>query len=89
MWCHFNQRTTSAKKNNEFIWRRKHDLYLHDYKLTVQIHEIGHGIRNIDCKTKRQKAIEKELGCKFIRIDLDNEDFDIFRGINKIFRRIK
>ena len=29
-------------------------------------------------KKKRQKAIEQELGCEFIRIDFDKEDFDIF-----------
>ena len=40
----------------------------------------------IDYKMKRQKAIEQELGCKFIRIDLDKEDFNIFRAINEIFR---
>ena len=35
---------------------------------------------------KRQKAIEKELGCKFIRTDLDKEDFGIFRAIYETFR---
>ena len=45
--------------------------------------------RNVDYKIKRQKAIEQELGCKFIRIDPDKEDFDIFRTIKEIFRHIK
>ena len=27
---------------------------------------------------KKKKAIEKGLGCKFIRINLDGQDFDIF-----------
>ena len=40
-------------------------------------------------KQKKQKAIEQELACKFIRIDPDKEDFDIFRAINEIFRHIK
>ena len=40
-------------------------------------------------KKKRQKAIEKELGYKFIRIDPDKEEFDIFRAMNEIFRHIK
>ena len=43
------------------------DLYFHDYKLTIEIDENGHSDRNIDYKIKRQKTIEKELGCKFIR----------------------
>ena len=31
----------------------------------------------------------QELGCKFIRVDPDKEDLDIFRAINEIFRHIK
>ena len=38
---------------------------------------------------KRQKAIEQELDCKFIIIDPDKKDFDIFRTINEIFRHMK
>ena len=38
---------------------------------------------------KRQKAVEQELGCKFIRIDRDKEGFNIFRTINEIFRHFK
>ena len=38
---------------------------------------------------KRQKAIEQEIGCKFIRIDPDKEEFDIFKTANKTFSHIK
>ena len=38
---------------------------------------------------KRQKATEQELGCKYITIDPDKEDFDIIKAINEIFRYIK
>ena len=31
----------------------------------------------------------QELGCKFIRIDPDEDEFDSFRAINEIFRHIK
>ena len=65
------------------------DLYFHDYRLAIEIDENGQSDRNIDCESKRQKAIEKELGCKFLRIDPDKEDSDIFRAINEIFRYIK
>ena len=34
-------------------------------------------------------ALEKELDCKFIRIDPDEEDFNIFKAINEIHRDIK
>ena len=47
--------------------------------------------KNIDYETKRQKAIVQELGCKFIRIDLDKEDFDLkvlFWACSFITRRI-
>ena len=40
-------------------------------------------------KIKIQKEVEQELGCKFIRIDPDKGDFDIFRTINQIFNCIK
>ena len=36
-----------------------------------------------------QKAIYQELCSKFIRIDPDKEDFDIFKTVNEIFRHIK
>ena len=65
------------------------DLYFNDYKLAIEIDENVHSDRNIDYKIKRQKAIEQELGCKFIRIDPDKEDFDIFKAVNDIFRHIK
>ena len=65
------------------------DLYFHDYKLAIEVDEKGHNNRNIDHEIKRQKAIEKELGCRFIRIDLDEENFNIFKTINDIHRHIK
>ena len=34
---------------------------------------------NIDHEIQRQKALEKELNCKFIRIDPDEEDFNVFK----------
>ena len=35
------------------------DLFLHDYKLAIEIDEKGDHDRNIDHEIKRQKAIEK------------------------------
>ena len=65
------------------------ELYLHDYKLPIKIDENGHSDRNIEYKINQQKAIYQEFGCKFIRIDPDKEDFDIFRALNQIVRQIK
>ena len=65
------------------------DIYFHEYKLAIEIDELGHNDRNIDYEIQRQRAIEKELGCVFIRINPDEENFNIFRAINKIHRHIK
>ena len=68
------------------------DLYFRDYKLAIEINENGHGDRNINYEIKRQKAIEQELGCEFIRSEPNKEVFDIFRTIKQvldIFRNIK
>ena len=67
----------------------KFDLYFHDYKLTIEIYENGHRDGNIDYEIKRHKVTEQERGCKFLRIDPDKEDFDIFKAVNEIYRRIK
>ena len=53
------------------------------------IDELGHNDKNIDYELQRQRAIEKELGCLFIRISPDKKDFNIFKEINKIHRHIK
>ena len=44
------------------------DLYFHEYILVIEIDENGHSDRNMDYEIKKQKAIEQELGCEFIRI---------------------
>ena len=45
--------------------------------------------RDISREIERQKALEKELGRKFIRINPDKENFNIFKAQNEIFRHIK
>ena len=44
---------------------------------------------NIDYEIKRQKAIEQELDCKFIRTDPDKEGFNIFKANNETSWYIK
>ena len=65
------------------------DLYFHKYKLVIEVDEFGCSGRDIEYEIKRQKAIEKELGCKFIRINPDEENFNDRKTINKIYRHIK
>ena len=45
------------------------DLYFHEYKLAIEIDEKGHKDRDTNDEIQRQKALEKELGCEFIRIN--------------------
>ena len=43
------------------------DGYFSNYKLTIEVAEPGHNDRYIDHEIKRKKAIEREIGCKFIK----------------------
>ena len=54
------------------------DAYFPNYKLAIEVDEQGHKNNDIDYKIERQKGIEKELGCKFIRINPTKENFNIF-----------
>ena len=56
-------------------------IYFHDYKLAVEIDEYNHEDRDIGYEIERQKALEKELCCKFIRINPDKENFNVFKPI--------
>ena len=51
----------------------KIDLYFHEHKLAVQIDEKGHKDRNINDEIQREKVLEKELACEFIRINPDEK----------------
>ena len=64
------------------------DLYFHKHKLAIEVDELGHADRNLSNKIERQKVLEKELDCVFIRIN-PGENFNIFKEINKIHRHIK
>ena len=55
----------------------------------IELDEDGYKDRNIDHEIKGQKAVEKEPGCEFIRIDPDEENFNIFKAINGIHKLIK
>ena len=48
------------------------DIYFSECFLAVEIDEKGHTDRDIIFEEKRQKALEKKLGCKFIRINTNN-----------------
>ena len=46
------------------------DIYFSECFLAVEIDEKGHTDRDIIFEEKIQKALEKKLGCKFIRIQV-------------------
>ena len=71
------------------VLRYRIDLYFHKYKLATEVDELGHPDRNISHEIERQKVLEKELDCVFIRINPNEENFNIFKEINKIHRQIK
>ena len=48
------------------------DIYFSECFLAVEVDEKGHTDKDIIFEKKRQKALEKKLGCKFIRINTSN-----------------
>ena len=48
------------------------DVYFHKFLLAVEIDEKRHTDRDLISEEKKQKALEKKLGCKFIRINTSN-----------------
>ena len=50
------------------------DIYFTEYFLAVKIDEKGHTDRDLIFKEKRQKALEKKLNCKFIRVNTSSKN---------------
>ena len=65
------------------------DLYFHKHKLAAEVDEKGHKDRDINIEIERQEAIKEKLNCVFIRINTDEQNFNIFKAINEIHRQIK
>ena len=65
------------------------DQYFPKHKLAIECDEFDHRDRDIEYEIRRQKFIEDQLNCKFIRYNPDAEDFHILEVINKIFVHIK
>ena len=63
-------------------------MYVPKYKLAKEADELGHCTRDIKSDIERQNKKEKELDCKFIRIDPLGENFDIIDEICKIKKHI-
>ena len=61
-------------------------IFIFINKLPTEVDELGHVDGNLNNETEKQKALEKELNCVFIRINPDEKDFNIFKEIKKIYR---
>ena len=72
---HYKEKVQANKNGCEYILFRN-DVYFIEYFLTVEIDEKCYTDRDLIFEKKRQKAIEKELGCKFIRINTSKEGYD-------------
>ena len=57
------------------------NFFLPERKLAVEVDELGHFDRDQITENKRQKELEEYLGCTFIRINLDENDFSAYDGL--------
>ena len=72
---HYKEKIKVDKNGCEYILFRI-DVYFTEYLLAAEIDEKGHTDRDLIFEEKRQKALEKKLGCKFIRINTSKEGYD-------------
>ena len=52
------------------------DVYLTEYLFDIEIDEKCYTDRNLIFEKKRQNALEKKIGCKFIIINTRKEGYD-------------
>ena len=67
------KKNTSWHNDQQYILFRI-DIYFTKYFLAVEIDEKGHTDRDLIFE---QKALEKKLNCKFIRINSSKENYDV------------
>ena len=72
---HYKEKIQTDKNDCKYILFRI-DIYFTEYSLAVEIDEKGHTDRDLIFEEKRQKALEKKLNCKFIRINTSRENYD-------------
>ena len=73
---HYKEKIQVDKSGREYILFRV-DAYFIKYLLAREIDEKGHTDRELIFEKKRQEALIKELGCKFIRINTSKEGYDV------------
>ena len=64
------------------------DLYFPEHKLAIEFDEHDHKDRDINYEIRRQKFLEDQLKCKYIRYNPNAKDFTIESVLSKIFQYI-
>ena len=82
---HYEKKIQVDKNGCKYILFRI-DIYFSECFLAVEIDEKGHTDRDLIFEEKRQEALEKILGCKFIRINTSNAEsgYDLDCEVNGI-----
>ena len=80
---YFKEQTVLGSMNDAFerenmqtqynVLGYKCNICFHEYKLAIDVDELGNNGRNSDYEIQRPRAVEKELDCVFIRINPDEK----------------
>ena len=79
---------TEDKIFQHYVLGYRVDMYVPEYRLAIEVDELSDCTRDIKNEIERQEKMEKELGCKFIRIDPSRENFDIVDELCRIKKHI-
>ena len=60
------------------------NVYFTEYLTAVEVDEKGHTDRDLIFEKKTQEALQKKLGCKFIRINMSKEDYNVDNGASRV-----
>ena len=75
---------TEEKIFQHYVLGYRIDMYITEYKLAIEVDELGHCTRDLKSEIERHKRIEEESSCKFIRIDPSRKTFDIVDEFSRI-----
>ena len=62
------------------------DIYFHKYQLAVEVDEYDHCDRDTESEEETERHLKGKFNCVFIRINPDESNFNINRGIKEIHR---
>ena len=74
---HYKEKLQTNKNKSEYILFRI-DVCFSEYLLVAQIDGKSHTDRDLISEEKRQKALEKKLACKFIRINTSKHYDEVY-----------